>query len=446
MKKHRRFIGRMLGAAGGAVLILSLFSACRSRDREAAETEVPPRPPVKLGVEIFLERYAGLVKGKTVGLITNPTGTDSMLRSDADLFAVRPDFKLAALFGPEHGAQVSVQAGETVSYYVDSRYGIPVFSLYRPDSRPASVAPKDRDAEMRSFDTRDDGKRLLPEMLRGVEVMIFDMQDVGTRVYTYVNTMAYALEACAELGIPFIVLDRPNPIGGTAMEGPVLDPAFASFIGVFPVPLRHGMTAGELALMFNEALSKKADLTVIAMDGWPREAYFDDTSLPWVIPSPNMPTLDTATVYPGQVMLEGTNVSEGRGTTRPFELFGAPWIDGAALSRALNSLGLPGVVFREASFTPMFSKFQGERCGGCQLHVLDRTAFHPVETSLHIVKTVRDLYPDKFQFHSDYFDKVMGTSKLRLDLESGRPVQDIVTGWQGELRRFAEARRPYLLY
>ncbi len=446
MKKHRRFIGRMLGAACGAVLILSLFSACRSRDREAAETVARPRPPVKLGVEIFLERYAGLVKGKTVGLITNPTGTDSMLRSDADLFAVRPDFKLAALFGPEHGAHVSVQAGETVSYYVDSRYGIPVFSLYRPDSRPASVAPKDRDAEMRSFDTRDDGKRLLPEMLRGVEVMIFDMQDVGTRVYTYVNTMAYALEACAEHGIPFIVLDRPNPIGGTAMEGPVLDPAFASFIGVFPVPLRHGMTAGELALMFNEALSKKADLTVIAMDGWPREAYFDDTSLPWVIPSPNMPTLDTATVYPGQVMLEGTNVSEGRGTTRPFELFGAPWIDGSALSRALNSLGLPGVVFREASFTPMFSTFKGERCGGCQLHVLDRNAFHPVETSLHIVKAVRDLYPDGFQFHSDYFDKVMGTSKVRLDLESGRPVQDIVTGWQGELRRFAEARRPYLLY
>ena len=230
------------------------------------------------------------------------------------------------------------------------------------------------------------------------------------------------------------------------MEGPVLDPAFASFIGVFPVPLRHGMTAGELALMFNEALSKKADLTVIAMDGWPRSTYFDDTSLPWVIPSPNMPTLDTATVYPGQVMLEGTNVSEGRGTTRPFELFGAPWIDGAALSRALNSLGLPGVVFREASFTPMFSKFKGERCGGCQLHVLDRNAFHPVETSLHIVKAVRDLYPDGFQFHSDYFDKVMGTSKVRRALESGRPVQDIVTGWQGELRRFAEARRPYLLY
>lgn len=439
--------GIAAGIAGLAVWLMILSAACRSGDKGMRTDQAQARPPVKLGVEVFLERYAGLVKGKNVGLITNPTGVDSSLKSDVELFLSHPGIKLAALYGPEHGAHVSAQAGETVSFYIDSHYGIPVHSLYRQVGRPASGLQKDRDADMRSFDTRDEGKTLEHDMVQGIDVMIYDMQDVGTRVYTYVSTMAYAMETCAEKGIPFIVLDRPNPIDGQAMEGPVLDPAFASFIGVFPIPLRHGMTVGELALLFNDKfLAKKTDLTVIAMEGWPRARCYDETSLPWVIPSPNMPTLDTATVYPGQVMLEGTNVSEGRGTTKPFELFGAPWIDGYALSRKLNNLGLPGVAFREAWFTPTFSKFKGERCGGCQLHVLDRNTYKPVETSLHVIKTIRDMYPAQFQFHADYFDKVMGTARVRDALESGRPVRDIAAGWDAELLKFAEVRKPYLLY
>lgn len=446
MRTEIRRLGRTAGAAWLAALLLVSSSACKSGGNEQAQ-DLGPARRVKLGVEVFLERYTGLVKGKKVGLITNPSGVDSSLRSDVELFMSRPGVKLAALYGPEHGAHVGAQAGETVSFYIDGNYGIPVYSLYREAGRIASGLLKDRDAYMRSLDTEREGKTLDQDMVQGVDLMIFDMQDVGTRVYTYVSTMALALETCAEKAIPFIVLDRPNPIGGTAIEGPVLDPAFASFIGVFPIPLRHGMTVGELALLFNDKfLTKKADLTVIAMEGWQRAWDYDATSLPWVLPSPNMPTPDTATVYPGQVMLEGTNVSEGRGTTKPFELFGAPWIDGHALSAKLNALGLPGVAFREAWFTPAFSKFTGERCGGCQVHVLDRNAYRPVETSLRVVKTIREMYPAQFKFHPDYFDKVMGTSRTREALEAGRPVAEIAAGWESGLREFETLRKPYLLY
>jgi uncharacterized protein YbbC (DUF1343 family) len=258
------------------------------------------------------------------------------------------------------------------------------------------------------------------------------------------------LQAAAEAGIPFVVLDRPNPINGVAMEGPILEfPAFSSFIGLYPVPLRHGMTAGELARLFNERfLTKKAELTVVPMAGWRREAWMDETPFPWVLPSPNMPTLDTATVYPGQVALEGTNLSEARGTTRPFELFGAPWIDGYVLARELNALRarLPGVVFREAWFTPSFSKFAGERCGGCQLHVTDRTAFRPIATTLAILETVRRLYGAKLEFHGDYFDRVMGTASVRTALERGTPFEAIAAGWEKGVADFARLRSPYLLY
>jgi uncharacterized protein YbbC (DUF1343 family) len=428
-------------------LILAAATVCCSHDQKKAHAAAQAVRPVKPGVEVFLERYAGLVKGKRVGLITNPTGVDHALRTDVELFLGRPDFKLAALYGPEHGAHVGVQAGETVSFYIDGNYGVPVYSLYREAGKIASGMLKDRDAYMRSIDTSAEGKTLEQDMVQGIDVIIFDMQDVGTRVYTYVSTMAFAMETCAEKAIPFIVLDRPNPIGGKAMEGPVLDPAFASFIGVFSIPLRHGMTVGELAMLFNDRfLKKKVFLTVIPVEGWERGRWFDETGLPWVMPSPNMPTLDTAAVYPGQVMIEGTNVSEGRGTTRPFELFGAPWIDGYSLAAKLNSLGLPGIVFREAWFTPTFSKFKGERCGGCQIHVLDRAVYNSVETALNIIKSIRDAYPQKFQFHADYFDKVMGTSRVREAIESGRTIKDIAAAWEPDLRKFDELRKPYLLY
>jgi uncharacterized protein YbbC (DUF1343 family) len=407
-------------------------------------------PPVKLGLEVLLESRLDLVKGKKVGLITNPTGMDSHLRSDIDLLKDSGQVDLVALYGPEHGIRGNVQGGVYVPFYFDDKYALPVFSLYGQSLKPDPGMFKDMDAYMRSFDSDATGRGKIPEgaMLKDVDVLVFDIQDVGTRVYTYVTTMAYAMQAAAQSGIRFIVLDRPNPISGLIMEGAVLEyPEFSSFIGLYPTPERHGMTIGEIARMINDRfLEKKADLTVVPMEGWRREMWFDETGLPWVIPSPNMPTLDTATVYPGQVCLEGTNVSEGRGTTRPFEIFGAPWIDGFDLARNLNGLGLPGVTFREAWFIPSFSKFTGEPCGGAQLHVTDRNSYRPFETALYIVRTIRGMYPDKFEFHADYFDKVMGTSKIREGLESGLGVAEIVKAYESGLRAFSEIRRPYLLY
>jgi len=260
--------------------------------------------------------------------------------------------------------------------------------------------------------------------------------------------MAYCMQACAENDVDFIVLDRPNPINGEDLEGPILEyPEYSSFVGLYPLPVRHGMTVGELAEFFNDKfLEKKVTLTVIPMKGWEREMWFDETSLPWVIPSPNMPTLDTATVYPGQVFLEGTNISEGRGTTKPFEVFGAPWIDGYELTKKLNKLNLAGIKFREAWFSPTFSKYKGEQCGGAQIHVTNRKQYRPFESSLHIIKTVMNMYPSHFKFHNEYIDKIMGTSKVRQALEKGIDVKDIIKSYQQELDSFAELRKPYLLY
>ncbi|MEI9961821.1 MAG: DUF1343 domain-containing protein [Limisphaerales bacterium] len=285
-------------------------------------------------------------------------------------------------------------------------------------------------------------------MMQSVDVMVFDLQDVGTRVYTYIATMAYAMQAAAEANIPFIVLDRPNPINGVAMEGPILEyPKYSSFIGLYAIPLRHGMTAGELAQLFNaKFLTNKVNLTVVPMENWTRNEWFDETSLPWVLPSPNLPTPESATVYPGQVIFEGTNLSEGRGTTKPFELFGAPWIDGFVLTKKLNELNLPGVKFREVSFTPTFSKFKGEQCGGCQLHVTDRATYQSIATTLAILSVVKQIYGDKLELHASYFDKVLGTSSVRAALERGEPVEKIVAGFKPGLDEFAKLRKPFLLY
>lgn len=428
-----------------AIALSFLVPACSSRKGIG-----PPAAParVRLGVEVFLDEHLDLVRGKRVGLLTNPTGTDGRLRSSVDLFFERPEIKLVALYGPEHGVRGDAQAGEYVPFYFDRQYRLPVFSLYGQSMKPEPGMLRHIDEYMRSFDTRSAGKRPEGSMVGDIDVLVCDIQDIGTRVYTYIATMAYAMQACAENGIAFIVLDRPNPIDGVDMEGPILDyPGSSSFIGLYPIPERHGLTMGELARLFNDKfLQRKAKLTVIPMDGWKRTMWFDETSLPWVPPSPNMPTLDTATVYPGQVSLEGTNISEGRGTTRPFETFGAPWIDGHELAVRLNALGLPGVIFREAWFTPTFSKFQGQLCGGCQLHVTDRNAYRSFETALHIIKTIRDMNPDRFEFHPDYFDKVMGTSRIREALEAGTAVRTIIEGLKPGLVAFAKLRKPYLLY
>ena len=452
MAKRKRALPRIFKsrAARGiwcGLLILTLQTGAALLADEGRTTS-PASDRVKPGLEVFLAERADLVKGKRVGLITNPTGVDRDLRSSVERLAGHPGIKLVALYGPEHGIRGNAQAGEYVPFYVDDVYKLPVFSLYGQTMKAAPGMLRNIDQYMRTFDTNEAGKIPEKAMVKDVDVLVYDIQEVGTRVYTYIATLAYAMQAAAESGTEVIVLDRPNPINGVEMEGTILDyPKFSSFVGLYPIPERHGMTIGELARLFNDKfLARKAALTVVPAAGWRREMWYDETGLPWVVPSPNMPTLDTATVYPGQLYLEGTNVSEGRGTTRPFELFGAPWIDGAGLASRLNALDLPGVRFREAWFTPTFSKFQGELCGGCQLHVTDRRVFRSFTTALHVIKTIRDAYPDKFAFHTDYFDKVMGTSKVREALEQGRPVAEILTGLEKPLRDFAALRRPYLLY
>jgi uncharacterized protein YbbC (DUF1343 family) len=433
-----------------AFLLLTCFCGTACKPDKISTPAAPPQAAekLKLGVEVFLEKHLDLVKGKKVGLITNPSGVDSRLRSTTDLFRNNPDIQLVALYAPEHGVRGNAQAGEYVPFYMDEKFKIPVFSLYGQSMKPQPGMLKNIDGYMRSFDTTHTGKKLESSMTKDVDFLVYDIQDVGTRVYTYESTMAYAMQACAESGIDFIVLDRPNPINGLNMEGPILEyPEYSSPVGIYPVPLRFGMTIGELAKLYNERfLEKKAKLTVILMEGWKRDMWYDQTGLPWVIPSPNMPTLDTATVYPGQVFLEGTNISEGRGTTRPFEIFGAPWIDGNELTRKLNALGLPGVIFREQWFNPTFSKFKEELCSGAQIHITDRIAYRPLETTLHIIKTIRDMYPDKFQFHEKYYDKIMGTSKVREAMLKGIAVEDIVAGFQDGLKTFSEQRQPFLLY
>jgi uncharacterized protein YbbC (DUF1343 family) len=428
--------------------LLCLFAALLAGCQTMPNKNSSARPPVELGVEVLFAKHLDLIRGKRVGLITNPTGLDSKLDSIIELFRAHPDVKLVALYGPEHGVRGNAQAGEYVPFYFDEHFQLPVFSLYGQTHKPPADMMTNIDEYMRTFDTKHEGKQVEAGMMSSVDVMVFDLQDVGTRVYTYIATMAYAMQACADAGIPFIVLDRPNPINGVAMEGSVLEfPKYSSFIGLYPIPLRHGMTAGELAQLFNvKFLPKKCDLTVVPMENWTRDEWFDETSLPWTLPSPNLPTPDSATVYPGQVIIEGTNLSEGRGTTKPFEFFGAPWIDGFVLAKKLNELNLPGVKFREVYFTPTFSKFSGTNCGGCQMHVTDRNVFQPVATTLAILSVVKKTYGDKLELHASYFDRVLGTSSVREALERGEPVEKIVAGFKPGLAGFAKLREPFLLY
>jgi uncharacterized protein YbbC (DUF1343 family) len=400
------------------------------------------------GLDVFLAQHLALIKGKRVGLITHPAGINLQLQSTADLFFKHPDINLVALYGPEHGIRGNAQAGEYVPFYMDHKYNLPVFSLYGQTKKPDAAMLKNIDKYMRTFDTTSEGKVPQKKMVNQVDILVCDLQDVGTRVYTYIATMAYALQTCAENEIPFIILDRPNPINGSLMGGPLLRyPQYSSFVGLYPIPLRHGMTIGELAMLFNDLyLPKKAKLTVIPMKNWRRKMWMNETSLKWVMPSPNMPTLSTATVYPGQVLIEGTNLSEARGTTRPFEMVGAPWIDGYDLASNLNELNLAGVGFREAWFTPTFSKYKLQRCGGVQLHITDRQSYRPVETTLHLLNAVIQRYPKKFKFHAVYFDKIMGTPFIRKALKKGLPVETIIEEYQQELLEFEKLRKPYLLY
>nr|WP_191567092.1 DUF1343 domain-containing protein [Metabacillus idriensis] len=398
------------------------FSAIPAEKDVAAHKE-KKKNKVTPGVEVLLKDQKELLKGKKVGLITNPTGIDSGLNSIVDLLNEDPEIELTALYGPEHGVRGDAQAGSSVEFYIDEKTGLPVYSLYGKTKKPT------------------------PEMLANVDVLVFDIQDVGTRYYTYIYTMAYAMEAAKENNIPFIVLDRPNPQGGLSVDGPVLEPEFASFVGLYPIPLKHGMTVGELASFFNKEFEIGADLTVVKMNGWKRSMNFDETGLPFVLASPNMPTVSTTFVYPATGLIEGTNVSEGRGTTKPFELIGAPYINSTDLAEKLNSLSLPGVKFRAASFTPTFSKHAGKLSHGVEIYVTDREEFEAVPTGLHIIKTIHDMYPDDFQFlAANNFSLLIGNDWVRTMILEGASVADIMNKYQDEQDEFMMVRKEYLIY
>jgi len=380
---------------------------------------------VKPGLSVLLEQKLEMIEGRSVGLITNATGVNEKLEDNISLFCKNPEIDLKAIFSPEHGLWGAAQdAVRVLSFQYEGEH-IPVYSLYGAVRKPTG------------------------EMLKDIDVLIFDIQDIGARFYTYISTMAMAMEACAEHDLRFVVLDRPNPIGGVAVEGNILDIDFRSFVGYLPIPVRHGMTAGELARFFNDQFQIGARLSVVSMTGWQRDMWFDDTGLPWVMPSPNMPTLDTAAVYPGTCLFEGTNVSEGRGTTRPFEIIGAPWIDARRLADELNGLSLAGVKFRPAYFIPTFAKHKDKSCGGVQVHVMDREIFSPVRFGLNMISTVKCLYPQEFEWRGGdrpFFDLLMGTDKVREQLSSGESVDSIISLWGGELLKFLESRERYLLY
>nr|WP_256522672.1 DUF1343 domain-containing protein [Halobacillus sp. A5] len=405
------------------VLILSTFTVVFAEKGENNGKQKGKNKNFQLGVEALLEDEKDLIEGKNVGLITNPTGVDKDLNSIVDILHEDPDVNLTALYGPEHGVRGSAQAGEYVEYYTDEQTGLPVYSLYGETRKPT------------------------PDMLEDVEVLLFDIQDVGTRFYTYIYTMAYAMEAAQENDIPFVVLDRPNPLSGDKVEGPVLEEEYKSFVGNYEIPLRHGMTVGELSKLFNEEFEIGADLTVVEMNKWKRNMYYDDTPLEFVAPSPNMPTTDTALVYPGAALIEGTNVSEGRGTSQPFELIGAPFINSTELAEEMNDLNLPGVTFRAASFTPTFSKHQSVLSNGVEIHVEHEESYQPVETGLHLVKTIHDMYPEDFEFRTDgFFNNLIGNGWVQEAIENGESVEEIQAEWEDELNEFKEVREQYLLY
>lgn len=376
-----------------------------------------------------LERLAGgdvpQLRGRRVGLVTNPNGTDHAFRSSVSLLAGGEHCTLAALFGPEHGIRGNAQAGDTVGNDTDPQTGLPVHSLYGATKRPT------------------------PQMLDGLDVMLIDLQDLGARFTTYISTLVEVMHAAQSTDIEVVVLDRPNPLSGTMVRGNMPVPGFESFVGIHPVPTLHGLTLGE----FGRLVARDRDWRmpqVVTMTGWERTAWFDDTDLPWIMPSPNMPTLEALTLYGGTCLIEGTTVSEGRGTTRPFELIGAPGIDPERLAADLTARDLPGVAFRPASFQPRFSKHAGEMCGGVQVHLVDRRILDAPVLGIHLLDAVRRHDPD-FSWHANspkrfFIDLLLGDDGPRQALEAGTTPTEIVTGWTEARDAFVESRRDMLLY
>ncbi len=379
---------------------------------------------MRLGVEVLLSDSLHLVRGRSVGLITNHTGLDRFGNATADLLMGHPDVNLVALYSPEHGIRGDAEAGVKVGDGVDERTGLPVHSLYG-DAR----APND-------------------ETLAGVDVLLFDIQDVGARYYTYLSTMTLAMAAAGEREIPFVVLDRPNPIGGDRTQGNILDPDFASFVGPHPVPMRHGLTAGEFARLAVGEFGVRVRLAVAVADGWRRATSFEDTGLPWVAPSPNMPTVESALHYPGTCLFEGTSISVGRGTNRAFQQLGAPWLDGSALAARLTSLNVEDVRFVPVTFTPEDPgdrKFGGSAVEGVRL-VATGPRYDPTRAALAMLVEIKAMSGEHWGWRAGHFDRLAGTDRLRLALDAGAGYADLEADWGAGIPRYRSLRRPYLLY
>jgi uncharacterized protein YbbC (DUF1343 family) len=385
---------------------------------------------VRLGSDVLLGSRR--LHGLRVGVVCNHASVDVGFRHIIDRLKEAAGVHLAAIFGPQHGFRSDVQDNMVETPHGDdTARRVPVYSLYSETREPTA------------------------EMLRGLDVLVIDLQDIGARIYTYIYTMANCMRAAARHGVPVVVCDRPNPIGGDQIEGASLSRGFESFVGQFPIPMRHGMTIGELARMFNDHFGIGATLEIAPMERWQRRLYADETGLPWVMPSPNMPTIDTAVVYPGTVLFEGVLLSEGRGTTRPFELVGAPWIDPDAFAAAMNAFELPGVYFRPAVFVPTFQKHSGQTCGGCQIHVLNRQAFRPVLTGAALIHMFRRVDPAQFAWRPPPYeyehdklpiDILAGSDVFRRQVEVGVPLRAVVESWREDEQTFARLREPYLLY
>ncbi|HQJ74760.1 MAG TPA: DUF1343 domain-containing protein [Bacteroidota bacterium] len=396
---------------------------------------------VKLGIEEFIENHLDLIKGKNIGIITNHTGKLPDGRHIVDILNGNKDFKIKALFGPEHGIRGDAPDGKSLSHTTDEKTGIPVYSLYGTGNNKPTK-----------------------EMLKDIDVLIYDIQDIGARFYTFQSTLFLCMEAAAEEKIKFIVLDRPNPITGIRIEGAVLDDSLKSFVGLHKIPVVHGLTIGELAKLVNEEgwlnNGVKADLIVIKMKGWKRNMWYDDTGLPWVKPSPNMMNMNTAIVYPGLCFIEGTNVSEGRGTSNPFEIIGAPFIDKDQFAKTLNSYKLKGVEFEPIKFTPtdilrvtVDPKYDSIECNGIFIHIKDRNKFEPIKTGLYILYTLKKLYSKDFKWRSPsrstskyFIDLLAGTKDVRLLIDEGKKPEEIMKRWEKDLQKYNKIRKKYLLY
>jgi uncharacterized protein YbbC (DUF1343 family) len=392
-----------------------------------------PLMSVRLGIERLLDGPDDhLISRQRVGLVCNPASVDRELRYALDRLSENRDWTLTAIFGPQHGFRSDLQENMIESPHAeDAARRIPIYSLYSETREPTAA------------------------MLADVDVLVVDLQDVGTRIYTYIYTMANCLRAARRHGVRVVVCDRPNPIGGERIEGATLDPAYASFVGQFAIPMRHGMTIGELARLFNDHFGIAAAVDVVPMEGWRRSMYYDDTGLPWVMPSPNIPTPDTTIVYPGAVLFEGTMFSEARGTTRPFELIGAPWIDGDRFADAMNRRGLPGARFRAVFFEPTFHKHANESCGGCQIHVTDRDAFAPMRVAVELLAELRRQNPARFAWRDPPYeyehvkppiDILYGSDRLRRGIDAGEEAAAITADWPRDEDAFRTLRDPYLLY